>query len=64
MQAFHPLVVSERSNKSRIKFSFFLIINADWSVENKKEYDKIKMDPKKKRKKSEKGVKFLKLFNL
>lgn len=31
----------------------------------KKEYDKIKMDPKKKRKeKSEKGMKFLKLFNL
>lgn len=30
----------------------------------KKEYDKIKMDPKKEKKKSEKGVKFLKLFNL
>lgn len=36
MQAFHPLVVSERSNKSHIKFSFFLIINADCSAENKK----------------------------
>lgn len=60
MQAFHPLVVSERSNKSHIKFSFFLIINADCSVENKKEYDKIKMDPKKKRKKKWKRSEILK----